>query len=85
MSVRDWIDEIAPGAIVWNDCDSAIVGVADRCGDEPLVVYDYDKLVESFVSEGMSPEEAGEWVEFNIVGAFVGPRTPLILRRYDAD
>jgi hypothetical protein len=59
--------------------DTAIVGVAERINFGPVVVYDRSKLVQAFVQEGMTEEEADEWVSFNVEGAYVGERTPLIL------
>lgn len=59
--------------------DVAIVGLAQRIGLEPVVVYDRHKLVQAFMAEGMSEEDADEWVSFNVEGAYVGERTPLIL------
>ena len=80
--IRDWLDEAAPGAIVWDDCDAAIVGLGMRCSSEPVVVYDYDLLVDCFVQGGMDHEDAEEWVQFNILGAYVGERTPIVLTRH---
>jgi hypothetical protein len=54
--------------ITWTGCDSAIVG---------------DKLVEHFVSQGMTDEEAIEWIDFNILGAYVGEETPMLLYKGD--
>lgn len=59
--------------------DHAIVGIAQRINFGPVVVYDRQKLVEAFMAEGMDEEEADEWVSFNVEGAYVGERTPLIL------
>lgn len=68
-------------AIVWDGCDEAIVGVGTRCGHDGLFVYDYDLLVELFMAQQMSKEEAMEWVDYNIVGAWVGEGTPIVLYR----
>ncbi len=59
--------------------DVAIVGIAQRINFGPVVVYDRDKLVAAFAEDGMSLEEADEWVSFNVEGAYVGERTPVIL------
>lgn len=56
--------------------DAAILGTVWRCGQLPFVVYDYGKLVAHFVREGMSDDDALEWIEVNIKGAWVGPGTP---------
>ena len=45
-----------------------------------MVVYDYAKCCEILVSrDGMSDDEAVEWMEFNVVGAYAGDRTPWFL------
>jgi len=75
---REWADEHAEGAVVWDDCDDAIIGAASRCAMETCLVYDYEKLVQVFLRDGMTYEEAAEYVDFNILGAFVCERTPLI-------
>jgi len=55
--------------------DYAFVGVARR-GDEEFAVYDEAKILEKLVEEdGMNPQEAIEYFDFNIAGAWVGPST----------
>ena len=56
----------------------AIIGVSDRIGDEPVVAYDTTKIVE-ILSRSMSVEEAYEYFEFNILGAYVGEKTPVFI------
>lgn len=56
----------------------AIVGVAERLGLGPTVVYDRSKLIKAFIDDGMDEEEAEEWVSFNIDGAYIGEKTPLL-------
>ena len=71
---------------LWTDCDEAIVGIATKRDpySQPLVVYDRDKLVENFMKkDGMTFDEAEEWVSFNIEGAYIGETTPLILERIE--
>lgn len=65
----------------WDDLDAAIVGVAGRCGMEPVVCYDYDKALKCFMRRGMDQEAAQEYLEFNVVGAYVGEGTPIFLNR----
>jgi hypothetical protein len=61
--------------IVWDDCDAAILGHTL----DLRVVYCYDRLVSVFVGQGMTKEEANDWVNFNIVGTYVGENTPIIV------
>jgi hypothetical protein len=64
--------------------DRCIVGVAHRCGMEPVVVYDEEEVINSLMLGGMDREEAEEWFNFNTAGAYVGPRTPMFLIKPEA-
>lgn len=77
--VRDWINERAEHVITLDGYDDAVVGVAIRCGSEPVVVYDRERIISICMTDGMTREEAEEWVSFNIEGAFVGELTPWIM------
>lgn len=61
--------------------DAALIGVAFRCGQMPLLVYDTALIIAELERQGMSPEEAEEYATFNIVEAWCGPGTPLMLVR----
>ena len=58
--------------------DEAIIGVAERIGEEPVVAYDTTKIVE-ILSRTMSVDEAYEYFDYNILGAYVGDKTPLFI------
>lgn len=62
-----------------SSMDAAIVGLGERCGEEPVLVYDREKLITAFIDDGMDPDSANEWVCTNIEGASMGPLTPIIL------
>ena len=61
--------------------DEAFIGTAERCTLPPVAVYDRDKLVEKLVADGSSYEDAQSYIDYNITGAWVGDRTPLVLSR----
>ena len=63
--------------------ESALVGLGSRCGQPILAVYDRDLLLESFISDGMSAEEAEDWVGYNIDGGWNGDKTPIIMERIE--
>jgi hypothetical protein len=71
--------------LVFDGCDKAVIGYISRCGQVPMVVYDWSKLVRVFEKQGMSNDEAIEWVSFNCEGGWLGPGTPGILHRGNAD
>ena len=61
-----------------EEFDDAIIGVCERIGNEPVVAYDATKIVE-ILSRSMTEDEAYEYFEFNILGAYVGERTPAFI------
>lgn len=68
------------GAIVADGFDDALIGVAHRADGQTIAVYDYDRCVDVLVErDGMDYEGAVEFMEFNVVGAYVGTGTPLFV------
>jgi len=70
-----------------NGYDDCIMGMACIWRDQTRVevlVYDGDAMVEELIkNSGLTFEEAHEYVEYNIEGAYVGERTPVIVWPYD--
>lgn len=67
-------------ALVADGFDDAIIGMA-RQFNQTLVVYDEDKCLSILMErDGMTEEEAIEFFEFNVVGAYVGVGTPVYVR-----
>lgn len=77
-ALMEWIDG---DALVIDGCDDAIIGVGSRCGHQNLFVYDYDLLMAAFIKDGMTEEEAEEWIDYNILGCWMGEGTPIVLRQ----
>jgi len=67
--------------------DNAIIGKCNCwAGNETVtrLVYSADTLIKNLVKKSkMSEEEALEWVEYNIEGAYMGPNTPIVVWRDD--
>jgi len=60
--------------------DDAILGTGGRINMDEVLIYSYDKCVQIFMDrDKMTYEEAIEWMEFNVVGAWWGPRTPIFM------
>ena len=63
-----------------NGFDNALIGIGRRCGQEDILVYDFNKAVKILVNrDNMTEEEAVEYLEFNTVGAWVGDKTPMFV------
>tara|TARA_R100001510_G_C7655958_1_gene215516 strand:+ start:5771 stop:6061 length:291 start_codon:yes stop_codon:yes gene_type:complete len=67
-----------------NEClladgfERALVGITQ--GSNPVAVYDINKMVGVLVEdEDMTPEDAMEHLDFNVIGAYVGEKTPMYI------
>ena len=54
--------------------DEALVGFT--CGSNMVAVYDIQKMIEILVADGMTAEDAVEHLDYNVIGAYVGDKTP---------
>lgn len=65
--------------------DDAIVGLITRFGlESPIVLYDRAKMVQILTArDGMSEDDADEFISFNVEGAWMGPLTPAFLLTTD--
>jgi|GEM_PF-668505 len=71
--------EMNEEALFADGLEEAFVGICQRFGQPPVAAYDREKVLDLFVSQGMSEEEAEEFFEFNTIGAWVGESTPVYL------
>lgn len=66
--------------------DEAILGPAmlwTEKGRIEVLVYDAERIRAQLVAGGMTSEEAREYIEFNIEGAYVGVDTPVLVWTQD--
>lgn len=61
--------------------DKCILGIGERCGSPPVVIYDREMVIDSLMMGGMGRDEAEEYFAFNTAGAYLGPSTPMFLTR----
>lgn len=57
--------------------DDAIIGVEPLSGK---VIYDIDRMVQVLNEEGLSTEEAIEYLDYNVLNAYVGEQTPIYIQ-----
>lgn len=73
--------EVNPDALLADGLEDAAIGYTVGHHSEHVVVYDYDKCVEVLVTrDGMTHEEADEFLQFNTLGAYVGPQGPVYVK-----
>jgi hypothetical protein len=70
--------------ITYDDYEEAILGFATVWSEKgernDVMVYDGEKIVDILVDrDGMTPEDALEFIEFNIEGGYLGPTTPIVV------
>lgn len=56
--------------------DNAIIGIVRKFNDYS-VLYDKNIVIDNIKKDGCSQEEAEEFFEFNIIGAYLGENTPV--------
>lgn len=81
-TIRDLIADMDPDTLFADGWDDCILGTAWSPGRPLVVVYDAELIIEK-LSREMTHEEAEEYFDFNIEGAYVGPRTPIFMRRIE--
>jgi len=62
--------------------EEGFMGIAYQF-DKPFAIYDRSKCIKSLEDEGMSYEEAQEYFDFNVQGAYCGENTPAFMERFD--
>jgi|TARA_S200002703_G_scaffold49618_1_gene43053 hypothetical protein len=63
--------------------DEAFLGVASRFNMEDVFAYDMDECIAILCRrDNMSYEDAIEFFHYNVLGAWVGKKTPLFLKKY---
>ena len=76
--------EVPEGVLLYDGFDDALIGIGRRCGQPDIAVYSYEACVRVLIErDGMSHEKAVEWMEFNVVGGWCGPETPVIMGRLE--
>jgi hypothetical protein len=71
------VSSINEEALYPTDLKDAIIGTVERFGIPTLILLDKEKCLEIFMErDGMSQEEAQEYFDFNVIGAWMGDGTP---------
>lgn len=64
--------------------EDAFVGIGSAFNAVPVAIYNKDKVIEILMTrDGMTIDEAYEFFDFNIAGAYVGESTPIFMSVLD--
>ena len=65
--------------------DSAVLGMSRGTLGEDVAVYSIARCIDVLVKrDGMSEDEAIEYMNFNVLDAYMGPMTPIFVYEMDA-
>ncbi len=81
QELREALAELNPEALLADGLEAALIGYTVNHHHAHVAVYDINKCIEVLVDrDGMSHEEADEFMSFNTLGAFVGENGPIYIR-----
>ena len=82
MNIREAIIEEYPDEefVFAEGFDEAVLGVVRQYSNAPVVCYDYEKCIE-ILGRDMPEEDAIEYFEYNVIGGWIGDKTPYFLFR----
>lgn len=82
MTLHERLADYDGEILLADGFDDAFIGIGERCGQPAIAIYDRDRCIDTLViRDGMSYEDAEEFFEFNVSGAWVGPETPVFVSR----
>jgi hypothetical protein len=76
----DRLAEDYPDLMRMDGFDDAILGVVERIVLQTVCYY-LNKVIEILMKQGMDEQDAWDWYQFNMLGAWVGEATPVFLER----
>ena len=78
---KEYIAQYNHEALLADGFEDALIGVGQQF-NKTLAVYDRQKCIEILIDrDGMSEEEAVEYFEYNVTGAWVGENTPIFFEK----
>jgi len=80
--IQKALEDLDVAVVLADGLDEAFLGITDD--SPPRAVYDQKKIIDLLMArDGMSEEEAEEFFDYNIGGAYVGKQTPVYVHRLE--
>jgi hypothetical protein len=78
--IQEYLESRGETVLLCDGFDEAFIGLSQRINEPLLAVYSYDKMIDVLVKrDGMEHEDAIDYLDFNVLGAWVGEQTPIIV------
>ena len=80
QKINKYLNQMEESVVLMDGFDEALIGLSQRINEPLLAVYSWEKMIDvCIVRDGMSHEEALEYIEYNCIGAWIGDQTPIIV------
>lgn len=83
MIIEAFIEETLPDdqtVVLADGLEDAFIGIGRTFNSIPVAIYNTDKVIEILMTRDvMTHEEALEFFDFNIAGAYIGEATPIFM------
>lgn len=84
--LNDLFAEMDESVLLMDGFEDAFIGFSQRINEPILAVYSKSKMLNVLMfRDGMTYDEADEYIEFNCIGAWVGEQTPIIVRDFNGE
>jgi len=82
MKRKDILDTLEEfQCVVIPSHENALIGIGEHySSDGPVAIYNVDTIIQNFIDQGMTEEEAEEYYQFNILDGFVANNQPIFCR-----
>lgn len=77
--VRDQLSDLNPEAVLFDNMDTALIGVGYIADDGPVAVYSRAKIYAKLLADGFSRDDADEYYAGKFVAMRAGNLTPVIV------
>lgn len=78
--ISEKFKEMDESVLLMDGFDEAFIGWSQRINEPILAVYSWDLMMQVCIDrDGMTDEEAEEYISYNCIGAWVGEQTPIIV------
>lgn len=77
--VLERLSEMNENAIILDDFKDALIGYTQNNFFPYVAVYDMEKCISILIEQGMTMDEAVEYFDFNVLGAYFGDHSPIFV------
>jgi hypothetical protein len=74
--VKETIASLNEEATFADGFEDALIGYVERFGVSPVPLYDREVCIQILIDQGFTHEDAEEYFNYNVTGAWVGDGTP---------